>query len=120
MIDRVRLTAVAKNQISTMKRKTGIEHNNSICRYALCLSLSNDSRPPEEEFNFNGGLEIDWKTLTGGNEFLYLNLLLIRAARDGDGLDSESIRHLCVSHVHRGLSYLASDEEALLSLAKVV
>ena len=38
MIDRIRLTATAKNQLITLKRKTGLQHYNSFCRHALCLS----------------------------------------------------------------------------------
>ena len=38
MIERVKLTAAAKQQLITLKRKTGIEHYNTICRHALVLS----------------------------------------------------------------------------------
>jgi len=119
MIDRIRLTAAAKIQLSTLKRKTGIEHYNSICRHALCISLANPSMPPEEEFNFNGGIEIDWRTVTGGNEAFYLNLLLLRIQKDGGAADAESVKRVCAFHLHRGLSYLAGkyDEYILMALA---
>ncbi|MFK4075671.1 DNA sulfur modification protein DndE [Ectopseudomonas khazarica] len=120
MIDRIRLTAIAKNQLSTIKRRTGIEHYNSICRYALCLSLANGSRPPEEDFNFNGGLEIEWRVLTSGNDALYLNMILTRIALEEGSTREEDVKRLCVSHIHRGLSYLVSDEEALLKLPGIV
>lgn len=115
MIDRIRLTAAAKIQLSTLKRKTGIEHYNALCRHALCLSLANASMPPEEDFNFNGGVEIDWRTFTGGCEVLYLNLILMRIKEDGGKLDSESVKKACASHVHRGLSYLASQGDEYLA-----
>lgn len=102
MIDRIRLTAAAKIQLATLKRKTGIEHHNSLCRHALCISLANATLPPKEDFNFNGGLEIDWKVFTGGNETLYLNLLL---ARYGE-LSVEGMRDVLCAHLHRGLSYM--------------
>lgn len=108
MIDRIRLTAAAKIQLSTLKRKTGIEHYNSICRHALCLSLAEASTPPDEDLNFNGGVEIDWKVFTGGYEDLYLNLLLQRVQSDGGEASAENIRKTCACHLHRGLSYLAS------------
>jgi len=91
MIDRLRLTAAAKNQLITLKRKTGIEHYNTLCRHALCLSLANPTIPPIEEFNFNGGIDIDWRTFTGGNEVLYLNLLLVRLMNDDLPTDVETI-----------------------------
>lgn len=115
MIDRLRLTASAKNQLVTLKRKTGIEHNNSLCRHALCLSLANPTIPPAEDFNFSGGLEIDWRTCTSGNEHLYENLILIRLQIDQLPTDGDTVRQMMCSHVHRGLSYLASKVENDLS-----
>ncbi|MEB4734089.1 DndE family protein, partial [Burkholderia contaminans] len=35
VIERVKLTSIAKNQLIALKRKTGIEHNNVLCRHAL-------------------------------------------------------------------------------------
>jgi DNA sulfur modification protein DndE len=107
MIDRIRFTASARNQLITLKRKTGIEHYNVLCRHALCLSLANLNVLVEEEYNFNNGLEIDWRTLTGGNEALYLNLVLFRAARDGINLDEQNIRNYLTRHFHRGIAHLA-------------
>ncbi|MBA1235065.1 DNA sulfur modification protein DndE [Pseudomonas stutzeri] len=117
MIDRIRLTAAAKIQLSTLKRKTGIQHYNSICRHALCLSLANKSMPPDEDLNFNGGIEIDWRILTGGQDELYLNLLVLRILKDGGNADAESIKRACASHVHRGLSYLAGKGDDYLSVS---
>ncbi len=111
MIDRIRLTAAAKIQLSTLKRKTGLEHYNAICRHALCVSLANPAMPPEEEFNFNGGVEIDWRVFTGGHDAFYLNLILLRVQRDGGVISTETIRKTCSCHLHRGLSYLASKED---------
>lgn len=119
VIERVKLTSVAKNQLVALKRKTGIEHNNVLCRHALCLSLANASIPPEETFNFAGGLEIDWRTFTGSNEGVYHNIIVVRLLRDQIQPTPNSIRQALLLHVHRGLSYLASrrEEELLIELA---
>lgn len=114
MIDRIRLTAAAKIQLSTLKRRTGIEHYNSICRHALCLSLANPSMPPEEDFNFNGGVEIDWRTFTGGHEAIYLNLVLLRVQKDGGSASAENVKKVCAYHLHRGLSYLVGQADGFL------
>ena len=111
MIDRIRLTAAAKNQLVTLKRKTGIEHNNAICRHALCLSLANPSQPPTENFNFNGGIEIDWRTFTGGNEELFINLVITRLLTENLIVTEYLIQQMLNRHVHRGLSFLASKSE---------
>ncbi|AXF12990.1 DNA sulfur modification protein DndE [Paraburkholderia caledonica] len=122
MIERLKLTAAAKNQLISLKRRTGIEHNNALCRHALCLSLANPSTPPPENFNFSGGIEIDWRTLTGGNETLYYNLIVVRLLSEGASVTSETIRQALAHHAHRGLSYLASrrDEDLLVELSKAL
>lgn len=117
-MDRIKLSASARNQLATLKRRTGIEHNNVLCRHALCISLANPSIPPDENFSFGGGLEIDWRTLTGGQESLYTNLLIVRLLSDGKKITEEAIRQTFLLHVHRGLSYLVSrrEEDLLVEL----
>lgn len=119
MIERIKLTATARNQLVTLKRRTGIEHNNVVCRHALCISLANPSVPPDENFSFAGGLEIDWRTLTGGQDDLYINLLIVRLLLEGQQISNESIYQTFLIHVHRGLSYLVSrrDGDLLSELA---
>lgn len=117
VIDRIRLTAAAKNQLIALKRKTGMEHYNALCRHAFCLSLANPSVPPREAFNFNGGIDIDWRTFTGGHEVLYLNLLLQRMYVDDLPFDEVIARQILAQHLHRGLSYLSSRKEDDLLLA---
>lgn len=121
-MERVKLTYAARNQLVTIKRRTGIEHYNAICRHALCISLANPSVPPNENFSFSGGLEIDWRTLTGGQENLYTNLLIVRLLSEGTGVSEESIRQAFLLHVHRGLSYLVArrEEDLLAELAAAV
>lgn len=121
LMERIKLSASARNQLATLKRRTGIEHNNVICRHALCMSLANPSVPPEENFSFVGGLEIDWRTLTGGQEALYTNLLVVRLQSEGKRVSEEAIRQTFLLHVHRGLSYLVSrrEDDLLVELATV-
>ncbi len=121
-MERIKLSASARNQLTTLKRRTGIEHNNVICRHALCISLANPSVPPDENFSFAGGLEIDWRTLTGGQEALYTNLLVVRLAMEGGRVSEETIRQTFLLHVHRGLSYLVSrrEEDLLAELANSI
>lgn len=118
-MERVKLTATAKNQLVTLKRRTGIEHNNAICRHALCISLANPSVPPEENFVYSGGLEIEWRTFTGGRDELYTNLLIVRLLSEGKAITEDAIRSILQLHVHRGLSYLMSqrDDDLLVALA---
>ena len=115
MIDRVKLTAAAKQQLITLKRRTGIEHYNTICRHALVLSLANPANAPVENLQFANGLEIDWDIFTGGCGDTYLNLLIVRTQQDGYECKPAQIRQTLNSHLHRGLSYLASRKDSEIS-----
>ncbi len=121
-MERIKLNAAARNQLTTLKRRTGMEHNNAICRHALCLSLANASVPPLEAFSFNGGIEIDWRTFTGGEDALYYNLLAVRLVSEGKRVTDDAIRQALTVHVHRGLSYLVSrrEDDLLVEMAKSI
>jgi DNA sulfur modification protein DndE len=112
-IDRVKISAAGKNQLMTLKRRTGIEHNNVLCRHALCSSLANPSKPPLENINFVGGLEIDWKVFAGEAEQTYWNLIILRCLQDEGAVSAENARQTLTQHLHRGLSYLVSNHGGL-------
>lgn len=114
IIDRVKLSAAAKQQLSTLKKRTGIEHHNVICRHALCASLANESKVPDENIQFSGGLEIDWATFAGESADALLNLLICRAFLDDHDCGPANIRRTLTCHVHRGLGYLASKSGTLI------
>ena len=106
MIETVRLSEKARNQLISLKRKTGIEHWNALCRWAFCLSLAESAVPPLENIPSDSSVEMSWKVFTGGHESLYWGLLLLRARKDGIALGQESLLKYFRVHLHRGISYL--------------
>src|SRR5687768_3020317 len=106
MIETVRVSEKARNQLITLKRRTGIQNWNVLCRWALCLSFAEESRPPDENIVADSSIEMSWKTFAGGREELYWGLLLARATRDGISLEKESIAKYFKLHLHRGIAYL--------------
>jgi len=114
MIERVKLSSAAKQQLITLKRRTGIEHYNVICRHALCLSLENSSRVPHENIDFSNGIEIDWKVFAGELVDTYENLLIIRSIKDERKSDQLTVRQTLSLHIHRGLSYRAAQQNHLI------
>ena len=86
MIDIVRVSEKGKIQLITLKRRTGIQNWNSLCRWALCVSLKEDSEPPNEEIPSDSSIEMTWKTFTGGDEEIYLALVKFRAHNAGIAL----------------------------------
>jgi DNA sulfur modification protein DndE len=122
MIETVRVSEKAKIQLITLKRRTGIQNWNVLCRWALCASLSEKSEPPNEEIPSDGSIEMTWKTFTGGEEDLYLALIQLRATKSGRNLERESLNRYFRLHLHRGISYLVGNPkmnkiEDLLRLA---
>jgi DNA sulfur modification protein DndE len=47
-----------------------------------------------------------WRTFTGGDESLYLNLLMYRAKKDQIKIEKDELNNYFKLHLHRGISYL--------------
>ena len=123
MIETVKVSEKAKNQLITLRRRTGVENWNTLCRWAFALSLNEKSTPPDETINTDSNVEMTWKTFTGGKENLYLNLLILRAQKDGIKIKKTDLNQYFKLHLHRGISYLNSkvknNVESLLELSKL-
>jgi DNA sulfur modification protein DndE len=120
MIETVKVSEKAKVQLITLKRRTGIQNWNVICRWAFCMSLAEKSAPPNEDVVADSSVEMTWKTFTGGKEDLYTGLLLLRAKRDGIQFDEAKINNYFKLHLHRGISYLnGSSTETIEKFLKI-
>ena len=112
-IDRVRISAIGRQQLIQIKRRTQIDQYNIICRHALMMSLEEKSNPPIENLNMSGGIEIDWKVFCGGEVAVYYNLLIMRCLQEGRAVTPDNLKLLLTLHLHRGLSYLNSNSELI-------
>ena len=74
MIENVRVSEKGKIQLITLKKRTGIQNWNILCRWALCMSLNEKSEPPGEDIPSDSSIEMTWKTFSGGEEEIYLSL----------------------------------------------
>lgn len=110
-IEHIRLSQQAKDQLIKLKRVTGIEHWNVLCRWALCLSLAEQSVPPQSKIPADSNVEMSWKVFGGRYADLYMVLVKERCVRDGLGTDPETIAQQFRLHLHRGISYLAGNRE---------
>ncbi|RMB01956.1 DNA sulfur modification protein DndE [Eilatimonas milleporae] len=110
-IEHIRLSQQAKEQLIKLKRVTGIEHWNVLCRWALCLSLAEQSVPPVSKIPADSNVEMSWKVFGGRYADLYMALLKERCVRDGLGTDPEVLAQQFRLHLHRGISYLAGNRE---------
>lgn len=106
MIETVKVSEKAKVQLITLKKRTGIQNWNVICRWAFCMSLAEKSPLPNEDVVADSSVEMTWKTFSGGKEDLYMGLLLLKAKKDGIQYDEVKINNYFKLHLHRGISYL--------------
>ena len=121
-VEYVRLSQQAKDQLIKLKRVTGIQHWNDLCRWALCVSLAEKSVPPLSRIPANSNVEMSWKVFGGRYADLYAALLRERCIRDGLSVEPEVVSLQFRLHLHRGISYLAGNKELrkidnLISLA---
>ena len=110
-IEHIRLSQRAKDQLIKLKRVTGIEHWNELCRWALCVSFAEQSVPPAAKIPADSNVEMSWKVFGGRYADLYLALLTERCVRDSLGTDPEVLAQQFRLHLHRGISYLAGNKK---------
>lgn len=110
-IGTVKLSKKAKDKLIRLKRWTGLQHWNELCRWAFCLSLAEPSIPPTTKVSSDGGIEMDWRTFGGKYHEVYLALLKQRCHKDGLGTDEAALAQQLRLHLHRGIGYLASDRK---------
>ena len=109
MIETVRISEAARDQLITLKRYTGIKNWNTLCRWALCVSLGEESPPPVHPIVTDSSVEMTWRVFGGADADLYWALLKQRCRRDGLGSDDETLATQFKLHLHRGIGYLMGD-----------
>src|SRR5687767_5536352 len=108
-LDRIRFSQQARDQLIKIKRLTGLQHWNTICRWAFCASLAEKTVPSSTAITLDSSLEIEWTTFAGEHVEIYLALLKQRCVNDGLDVDTKTLSHQLRLHIHRGIGRLASD-----------
>ena len=81
MINTVTLNQNSKDRMSTIKRYTGIENWNTICRWAFCISMADKTTLPEIDRKGDIGVEMSWKIFAGDLGDVFLAMLQIISLR---------------------------------------
>jgi len=110
MIETVRVSQKAKDQLTTLKRRTGITQWNILCRWALMRSLSEPSAPTRVPIKLDSNVEMTWKTFAGDQDEIISSLIRLRIDEDGLAAEPEVIDEQFRLHLHRGIGYLVGDE----------
>lgn len=107
----IRLSQKAKEQLIRLKSRTGITTWNTLCRWALCVSLAEPSVPQNVENPADSNVEMDWKTFCGSYGSVIKAALQQRCYEDGLGSEPATIAKQFRLHLHRGISYLAGNKK---------
>jgi DNA sulfur modification protein DndE len=110
-IEHIRLSQQAKEQLIRLKRWTGIQNWNVLCRWAFCVSLAEPTIPPLTKLQTDSSVEMTWKVFGGAYHDIYLTLLKERCQRDGLGTGSDILATQFRLHLHRGIGYLSADKK---------
>lgn len=108
-VEHIRLTTTARDQLVTLKRRTGITQWNVLCRWALCRSLAEPAPPPAAKLVFDSNVEMTWRVFAGEHGDELLALLRYRCHVDGLATDEDMVGQQLRLHLHRGIGYLVGD-----------
>ena len=110
-LEHVRVSEQGRAQLIKLKRHTNIQHWNTLCRWAFCLSLAEQSPPAPAKVPADSNVEMSWKTFGGPFAEVYLALLKERLRRDGLEVTDENLTTQFRLHLHRGIGYLSADRK---------
>lgn len=106
-VEHVRVSAKGKEILIRVKRRTGLEHWNEICRFALCRSLANPVPPPKLDKLSDSSIDMEWKTFAGSLQETLTSLTVLRAEKDGVDLSrKDAMPEYFRAHLERGIASL--------------
>ena len=117
IIETVRVSEKAKTQLTTLKKRTGIQNWNVLCRWALMMSLAETTVPPHEDIISDSNIEMTWKVFAGQFDEVIRAVTLERAHKDG--VSESKLQEFFKLHLHRGIAYLLMAPHGLPALFAV-
>lgn len=105
----VRIGSEIREQLITMKRRTGVMNWNVLCRWALCRSLAEPTAPAIVPAGGDAAVEMTWKTFSGSAGDIYWWLVKQRTKELGLPLDEPTLNGQLRAHIARGTQYLVGD-----------
>lgn len=106
-IKQIKLSNAAKDKLSRLKGKTGIQNWNVLCRWAFCFSLKEGTIPTDIEINSDSNVEMSWLTFAGEYYELYEALIKEWCTENDLGTDNDTIAKYFKLHLERGIGYLS-------------
>ena len=107
IIKQIKLSNAAKDKLSRLKGKTGIQNWNVLCRWAFCFSLKEGTIPTDIEINSDSNVEMSWLTFAGEYHELYEALIKEWCIENDLGTDNDTIAKYFKLPLERGIGYLS-------------
>jgi DNA sulfur modification protein DndE len=112
-------TSQGRDQLMRMKRIMGISQWNIIMRWAVCLSLREDSMPPvykaknqdNESSDSERSVTVEWSIFAGKSSEMLIAALKLRFIEDCSDDSTFSESEYFHRHLHRGLNILDGNLE---------
>ncbi len=120
-VETVRVNENCKRHLSTLKRRTGIQNWNVICRWAFSVSIADPTPPQKIDKGDWSNVEMSWATFGGSEADLYATLLKARCYEDGLELNPLELAEQFRLHLHRGITKLVGhqDTRSLIGLLEL-
>lgn len=107
IIKQIRLSNAAKDKLSRLKGKTGIQNWNVLCRWAFCYSLKEGTIPTDIVIESDSNVEMSWITFAGEYYEVYEALIKQWCIENDLGTDNDTLAKYFKLHLERGIGYLS-------------
>ena len=104
-MDAIFTSEASKNFLVQLKRHTGIQTWNVLCRLAFCHSLKDKSLPRNIDEALNG-VEMNYDTFAGTQKGLYLGLLIQNLVKNKVEINKTNLNKYLKAHIGRGIYIL--------------
>ena len=110
-IERIRVSQRSRDILITMKRRTGIEHWNVLCRWAFFASLANPNKPVPAPPSQESNIEMNWDVFAGDLGDNILSTFATRAAKDKVQATKAELAAYFRNHIERGILQLQAAKD---------
>ena len=106
IIKQIRLSNAAKDKLSRLKGKTGIQNWNVLCRWAFCYSLKEGTIPTDIVIESDSNVEMSWITFAGEYYEIYEALVKAWCVQMHLPTDDETVSKYFRLNLERGIAHL--------------
>lgn len=107
-VETVRVSERGREILIKLKRRTGIEHWNELCRWALLVSLAKPQPPDRQQGLIDSNIEIKWNTFGGEHAAIYS---LLVSMQHSSTKERHSLSDYFRAHLERGLLLLQQEAD---------